>query len=317
MSAQDAGLPVAAGVDGAEPALQAVRWAAREAGRRKVPLRLVTVCGWMTEQHPEGPGLSPEYREVLLTAARDRLGTAAAAARDAAPGIEVVQEVRPGFPAPVLTDESARTQLLVLSDRGLGGFTGLLFGSVAAAVTAHASSPVVVVRGSMPDRPTPDTGPVVVGVDGSPTSEAALAFAVDAAARRRAPLIAVHRAAAGLGQPGAAAPLALPGRRRPARRTRGTLMPGLGRGWVYRLTAPGRCSRAPVRQRRHRPYVLSPQVRPVRSSGSVGGLARCWAYDHEWAYAQHSAPCRPMTGRVPRGCRTWPVKRRREERTWW
>ncbi|MHA6794271.1 universal stress protein [Pseudonocardia bannensis] len=192
MIAQHAGLPVVAGVDGSERALQAVRWAAREADRRTVALRLMTVCGWMTDQHPEGPGLSPEYREKLLTVARGHLGTAVTAAREVAPGIEVAQEVRAGFPAPVLTEESTRTQLLVLSDRGQGGFTGLLLGSVAVAVVAHASCPVVVVRASMSAGLVPDTGPVVVGVDGSPTSEAALAFAFDTAARRRAPLLVVH-----------------------------------------------------------------------------------------------------------------------------
>ena len=53
---------------------------------------------------------------------------------------------------------------------------------------AHAGCPVVIVRG----RSDATGGPVVVGVDGSPVSEAALAFAFEAAALRRAPLLAVH-----------------------------------------------------------------------------------------------------------------------------
>ncbi len=64
----------------------------------------------------------------------------------------------------------------------------LLVGSVAAAVATHATCPVVVVHGT--DRPA--VGPVVVGVDGSPVSEDALAFAFDAAATRRVPLVAVR-----------------------------------------------------------------------------------------------------------------------------
>jgi nucleotide-binding universal stress UspA family protein len=45
------GPAVVAGVDGSEPSLQAVRWAAREAGRRRAPLRLVAAVGWVTAPH--------------------------------------------------------------------------------------------------------------------------------------------------------------------------------------------------------------------------------------------------------------------------
>ncbi|NKE58370.1 universal stress protein, partial [Lentzea sp. PSKA42] len=55
----------------------------------------------------------------------------------------------------------------------------------ALALAAHGKCPLVVVRGTA----VPD-GPIVVGVDGSPTSEAAIAFAFEAASRRGVPLIA-------------------------------------------------------------------------------------------------------------------------------
>jgi nucleotide-binding universal stress UspA family protein len=97
-----------------------------------------------------------------------------------------------GFAVPVLQAESTRAELVVLGDRGLGGFTGLLIGSVATGLSAHASCPVVVVRGPEPDGAVPRQEPVVVGIDGSPLSEAAVAFAFEAAARRRVPLVAVH-----------------------------------------------------------------------------------------------------------------------------
>jgi nucleotide-binding universal stress UspA family protein len=77
--------------------------------------------------------------------------------------------------------------MVVLGSRGLGGFTGMLIGSTAVGVTAHGHCPVVVARGS-----EGRTGPVVVGVDGSPTSELALAMAFEEASLRRAELIAVH-----------------------------------------------------------------------------------------------------------------------------
>jgi len=84
------------------------------------------------------------------------------------------------------SDDTA--QLVVIGDRGLGGVAGLLIGSVAFALAAGGSCPVVIVRG----QTDATDGPVVVGVDGSPISEAALAFAFEAAALRGAPLLAVH-----------------------------------------------------------------------------------------------------------------------------
>jgi nucleotide-binding universal stress UspA family protein len=77
---------------------------------------------------------------------------------------------------------------LVLGDRGLGGVAGLVLGSVAVALAAHGACPVVVVRGTARNQ----EGPVVVGVDGSSVSEAALAFAFEAAAARGVELVAVH-----------------------------------------------------------------------------------------------------------------------------
>jgi nucleotide-binding universal stress UspA family protein len=93
-----------------------------------------------------------------------------------------------GFPVPLLVAASSRAGLVVLGDRGLGGFTALLVGSVAIGLAARAECPVVVVRGERPS----DAGPVVVGIDGSQISEAALAFAFEAAVTRKVPLIAVH-----------------------------------------------------------------------------------------------------------------------------
>ena len=93
-----------------------------------------------------------------------------------------------GAPIEVLSSEARRAQLLVLGDRGLGEVAGLVLGSVAVSLAARGACPVVVVRG---ERAGAD-GPVVVGVDGSPVSEAALAFAFDAAAARGVDLVAVH-----------------------------------------------------------------------------------------------------------------------------
>jgi nucleotide-binding universal stress UspA family protein len=82
--------------------------------------------------------------------------------------------------------------MVVLGDRGYGGVSGLLLGSVAAAMAAKADCPVVLVR-TEEGAPVEDrTRPVVVGVDGSPVSEAALAFAFEEASMRGVPLVALH-----------------------------------------------------------------------------------------------------------------------------
>ena len=81
---------------------------------------------------------------------------------------------------------------MVVGDRGASRLEGLLVGSVTVALTAHAECPVVVVRGPERDPAAASSLPVVVGVDGSPTSEAAIAFAYEAAAGRRVPLVALH-----------------------------------------------------------------------------------------------------------------------------
>jgi nucleotide-binding universal stress UspA family protein len=75
--------------------------------------------------------------------------------------------------------------------RGLGGFAGLLAGSVSTQVAAHAHCPVIVVRTDATSGPGPEA-PVVVGLDGSPLSTRALQFALDLAAATHAPLVAIY-----------------------------------------------------------------------------------------------------------------------------
>jgi nucleotide-binding universal stress UspA family protein len=183
---------VVAGVDGSECALQAVRWAALEAFRRHLPLRLVIAYSWPAGGVIGNIGLGVDPRVVLRDVAVGHLAAAADVATRVAPDVDVEQVDVVGFAVPVLQAESTRAELVVLGDRGLGGFTGLLVGSVAVELAAHASCPVVVARGPEPDDAAPRPEPVVVGIDGSPLSDAAVAFAFEVASVRRVPLVAVH-----------------------------------------------------------------------------------------------------------------------------
>lgn len=178
--------PVVVGVDGSSSALAAVKWAATECARHRTPLRLVH--GYVLPA-PGYTGIvitSTEIRRAIEEQSDAWLTEAAAAARSAAPDVEVTTERVCENGTALLIGESREARLMVLGSQGLGTVTGLLVGSTALALASHGKCPLVVVRGT--EVPG---GPVVVGVDGSPTSEAALAFAFEAASVRGAPLTAV------------------------------------------------------------------------------------------------------------------------------
>ncbi|KOV90109.1 universal stress protein [Nocardia sp. NRRL S-836] len=178
--------PIVVGVDGSASALSAVTWAAQECARHRVPLRLVHAYVLPVRGYPEVILTGNEIREALEEVGRDKLEEAAAAARAEAPEVEVTTELACCGSTTLLIEESKSARLVVIGSQGLGTVTGMIVGSTALALAAHGKSPVVVVRGSA----APD-GPVVVGVDGSPTSEAALAFALETASMRGAPLTVV------------------------------------------------------------------------------------------------------------------------------
>jgi nucleotide-binding universal stress UspA family protein len=154
---------------------------------RQAPLRIVHAC--MPDAEPARSALEPYMVDTLVAAGRQWLSDAAQVAKDTAPEADLTAELVREYDEPALIDESRTAQLMVLGARGQGGFSELLVGSMAGAVATHGKCPVVVVRGGVDDL---DGKPVVVGVDGSPASEAAIAFAYDEASRRGVPLIAVH-----------------------------------------------------------------------------------------------------------------------------
>ena len=82
--------------------------------------------------------------------------------------------------------------MIVVGCRGLGAIGRRLMGSVSWGVVHHAHCPVAVIHDEDPLMPTPAVAPVVVGIDGSPASEAATALAFEEASRRGVELVAVH-----------------------------------------------------------------------------------------------------------------------------
>lgn len=183
--------PILVGVDGSEPSLAACDWAAREARLRNRPVYVVH--GYI------GPTLTmplaaPPYDwlpEQLRREAEQIVASGVAAVRAVAPEVTVTGEALAGAPGALLSELSRTAHLLVVGHRGHGGFGALLLGSVPSTVVAYARAPVVVVRRSTA-QPTAGTGPVVVGVDGSAPSRAALRFGFEEAALRGLPLHAVY-----------------------------------------------------------------------------------------------------------------------------
>ncbi|MGW2741876.1 universal stress protein [Streptomyces sp. NPDC001450] len=174
--------PVVVGVDGSPSGLEAAAVAAREARFRGCGLKVVHALVWPAMEVPLGPD-----EEGLRYAAGQLVAEAVEHARSVAPGIEVGNAVVTGAPLTVLEAQSRTAALLVVGSRGLGGFAGLLLGSTAVHLAAHGRCPVMVVR----DRPD-GTGPVLLGVDGSPAGEAAVEFAFTEAALRGTGIVALH-----------------------------------------------------------------------------------------------------------------------------
>lgn len=133
--------PVVVGVDGSPESLAAAEWAAREALRRELPLRLVHA--W--DGHPHHADGEPATA-VQRHLGRRSLRRAEERIRVACPGVRLYDEQVEGPATAALLNAAERADLLVLGSRGLSGFTGFLVGSVALGVIARASRPVVLVR---------------------------------------------------------------------------------------------------------------------------------------------------------------------------
>lgn len=184
--------PIVVGVDGSPSAIHAARWAAAEAARRGTSLVIAHSSPRVPVHSPQFAVSAAEFSEAVRDQARHWLATAKASATAVAPQVEISTELVTGGAAEQLVGRSASAELVVLGSRGLGGFTGLLVGSIAVAVSTHALCPVVVVREAQPQADRAEDAPIVVGVDGSAASDAALRFAFETAALRGAPVLAVR-----------------------------------------------------------------------------------------------------------------------------
>jgi nucleotide-binding universal stress UspA family protein len=180
---------IVVGVDGSESSRAALRWAARVAGARGATVR--AVASW---QYPARAGSPTGPAELPRPAEMDRRTTAdvrAIVEEELGEDVDRVRiEVARGPAAGVLLTSASRpsVEMLVLGARGLGGFDGLLLGSVTQQCVDHSPCPVVVLRG---EHLTMD-GPIVVGMDDSDGSRRALDWVIDLVAATGSDLVVVH-----------------------------------------------------------------------------------------------------------------------------
>lgn len=180
---------IVVGVDGSDSAASALGWAVRQAALANRPLTVVHACGL--------PGAMQDFEDIvayergLESVGRSIAREAVHEARRADPTIGVESVVTMGHPATVLLEASESADLLVVGARGRGTVARALLGSVSAVVARESVCPVIIVR-DLEEPPEPDRRPVVVGVDGSRVSTAAVEFAFGMASVRRAPLVLLH-----------------------------------------------------------------------------------------------------------------------------
>jgi nucleotide-binding universal stress UspA family protein len=140
---------IVVGVDHSAGAWEALRFALTEARLRGASLRAIHT--WQPPYSGAGLGLTEgAYRAEELSELKSAAEAALnASIQEAIPGVgevEIERQVIEGVPAAVLVEESRGAELLVVGSRGLGGFRGLLLGSVSQQCAHHAACPVVIVR---------------------------------------------------------------------------------------------------------------------------------------------------------------------------
>jgi nucleotide-binding universal stress UspA family protein len=192
MCRQAARSNIVVGVDGSPASDAAVRWAAREAMMRVVPIKLINVVAptlvssAMAPNHTITQGEELQARQILKQARR----IVEELAGEKRPDIHIERQY--AGVVPTLVDASNDAQMVVVGSSRRAFGRGML-GSVVAGLLHHANCPVTVV----PDPESAqhgirDDAPVLVGIDGSTASEAAAALAFDEASRRGVPLLALQ-----------------------------------------------------------------------------------------------------------------------------
>jgi nucleotide-binding universal stress UspA family protein len=193
MPSEPAQSRIVVGVDGSAASDAAVRWAVRESAMRKLQVTLIHVVTPTPIDSTMAPnGTIPQTR---LDHAREVVEHAREVAAEPGdrPRTCVQAEITYASVASTLIAASKDANMTVTGSRGVDASSAYRLGSVSAALLRDAQCPVVVVHDfESGDLNVRDASPVLLGIDGTPASEAATALAFDEASRRQAPLVALH-----------------------------------------------------------------------------------------------------------------------------
>jgi nucleotide-binding universal stress UspA family protein len=182
---------IVVGVDGSPASDAAVRWAAREAMMRVVPIKFINVVAptlvssAMAPNHTITQGEEDQARQILKQARR----IVEELAGEKRPDIHTQRQYAGVVPTLVEASNDAQMVVVGSSRRAFG--RGML-GPVIAGLLHHANCAVTVVPDPESAQHEVGDAPVLVGIDGSTASEGAAALAFEEASRRGVPLLALQ-----------------------------------------------------------------------------------------------------------------------------
>jgi nucleotide-binding universal stress UspA family protein len=166
---------VVVGLDRSDHNRAAVEYAAQLASRAHLPLMLIHAL----EAGQFGPrprvGWDTDIEGIARRSAQHLVDDTVEVLAAVYPELEVSHLLKVGDPTDLLLEQSHTAHTIVLGSRGTGGFKDLVVGSTTLHVAAHAACPVIAIP--YPSDADASRHDVVVGVDGSDLSEAAIGYA--------------------------------------------------------------------------------------------------------------------------------------------
>lgn len=193
MAQQESEFGILVGVDGSPESEAAIRWATDEAIARQMPLTVMHVIPHIVVSWPVRY-LQPSFDESQEAKAHEIISEAQKTVQEAAGASQpptVQTRIKHADIAPTLIAASRDAFMTVIGSEGLNAAERVLFGSVSGGLVHYGHGPITVIHGGEVDG-LDRRKPVLLGIDGSPASEQAIALAFEEASRRGVDLVALH-----------------------------------------------------------------------------------------------------------------------------
>ena len=178
------------GVDGSPGGTSALEWGLALAEQRHAPVRLVHAFAPTMSDLRIGGGNDIGLVGDTLAAARDLLEQALEQAKSRHPALSITSRLVDDAAASALIEESREAAVIVVGAHGARGFSNLVAGSTTMNVASHAHCTVVTVPTGLTNAG--EGKGIVVGVDASEVTKAAIGFAFHEAAATGQAVTAVH-----------------------------------------------------------------------------------------------------------------------------